>query len=257
MAESIKFTDKYIDTTGVYDSTLNKTQQVINSKLVTVDTSSSSIGTPNPVNADTLGGMSSEFYFQTTSLINPEIQESDSSGDLNTLTQGGYIEVIASSQSSAASRNFPYLGNNLYYTKGILQVVKPLVTTDGFVRQFFYAIDTASPVVTITAGNYTRYCTNIYASTPVWSDWEPLSLKYLPTSYGNITVASGATSTFNVHSLISGYNPNKVISVMPYFKQNMFSTSIYLDSSSNWNVVVHNFHNSSLTTQMYVRWLYY
>ena len=70
MAESIKFTDKYIDTTGVYDSTLNKTQQVINSKLVTVDTSSSSIGTPNPVNADTLGGYALSNFVRTSQLVN-------------------------------------------------------------------------------------------------------------------------------------------------------------------------------------------
>lgn len=70
MAESIKFTDKYIDTTGVYDSTLNKTQQVINSKLVTVDTSSSSIGTPNPVNADTFGGYALSNFVRTSQLVN-------------------------------------------------------------------------------------------------------------------------------------------------------------------------------------------
>ena len=55
--ESIKFINKYVDTSGIYDSSLQKTQIELNAKMVTADLTSASIGVPNPVNADTLGGI--------------------------------------------------------------------------------------------------------------------------------------------------------------------------------------------------------
>ena len=70
MAESIKFTNKYVDTTGIYDSALQTTQAELNSKAVTVDLTSASIGTPNPVNADTLGGDPASDFFKSAMVVN-------------------------------------------------------------------------------------------------------------------------------------------------------------------------------------------
>lgn len=277
MAESIKFTDKYIDTTGVYDSTLNKTQQVINSKLVTVDTSSSSIGTPNPVNADTLGGYSMDNFAKTVTLTNNlggllGIPVSDNSTTMKRLTNpnldnanfGGINYVIATTNANAQSNHFPLHYSTTYFTKGILIAIQPNNYSEYTATQpndvvtqiqIFIALsdDTTSSILGSGALQIYKRCYE--GGIPDWGTWEPFGLNWGEFSYGNITLSANETKDYNIHSFISSNNPTKVLAIMPYFSQNKFSSSIYL-SGGSWYVVVHNFYTSSLTSSMTIRYIY-